>query len=291
MKQIVVLFFSLGLIFSLQAQLPSTNIYSFNYKVANDGMQLSNGKFLTNFNPKGYNNQPSFINDNEILISSNHYDAAQTDIIKLDLRRNVLTRVTATKQGEYSPTLMPDRRHFSVIREVLGGEVNQKLWKYPMNQSHKGTQALDNELTVGYHSWINGSELATFLVGDPHRLVIHNTIDDTRHLITNNPGRSLITRSGMLYYIHKMSDANWVLKVFDPLTGNVNSIAPTVSGAEDMDIMPNGNFIMAAGSKLYMLNPDGGKNWIEVADLSQFGLTNLNRIKVRRNKIILVNAS
>ena len=113
-------------------QLPQSNIYSFDYKLTNDKMVLSNGQYLTNFNPDGYNSQPSFINDNEILISSNHYDASQTDIIRLDLRRQKLTRVTATKQGEYSPTLTVDRRHFTVIREVLGGDVNQRLWKYPI---------------------------------------------------------------------------------------------------------------------------------------------------------------
>lgn len=291
MKYILGLVLFFGVFFNINAQLPSTNIYSFNYKIVNEKMQLSNGKLLTNFNPGGYNNQPSFINDDVILISSNHYDAAQTDILKLDLKRNILTRVTATKQGEYSPTLMPGRRHFSVIREILGGEVNQKLWKYPINQSHNGSQALENELTVGYHSWLNGSELVTFLVGDPHRLMIHNLMDDSRQLIAKNPGRSLISRAGMLYYIYKISSENWVLKVFDPLTGNSKSITKTVAGTEDMDIMPNGNFIMASGSKLYMFNPDDKIDWIEVADLSSMGLTNLNRIKVRRNKIVLVNAS
>jgi len=291
MKHFLGLILSFGFVYAIHAQLPSTNIYSFTYKLTNDKMQLSKGKYLTNFNPNGYNNQPSFISDDVILISSNHYDASQTDILKLDLRKNQLTRVTATKQGEYSPTLMPDRRHFSVIREILGGEVNQKLWKYPLNQSHKGSQALNNELTVGYHSWINGSELASFLVGDPHRLMIHNIIDDTRQLITKNPGRSLISRSGMLYYIYKISPENWILKVFDPLTGNSKSITKTINGSEDMDILPNGHFIMAAGSKLYVFDPNDKSDWIEVADLSSFGLTNLNRIKVRRNKIVLVNAS
>jgi len=290
MKYIKAFLFFIAAICTSHAQLPSTNIYAFTYKLAHDKMQLTEGKYLTNFNPNGYNNQPSFVNDNVLLISSNHYDASQTDIIKLNLRSNKMTRVTATKQGEYSPTLMPDRRHFSVIREILGGDVNQILWKYPLNQNHKGIQALDDELTVGYHSWINSTELATFLVGEPHRLVIHNLLEDTPILLDKNPGRSLITRAGKLYYIHKMSEANWVLKVFDPFTGNVNSITKTVAGAEDMDIMPNGNIIMTSGSKLYMFNPDKQTDWIEVADLSSFGLSSLNRIKVRRNKIVLVNA-
>lgn len=257
----------------------------------NGEMKMSNPKYLTGFNSQGYNNQASFINDNQILISSNYFDPTQTDILKLDINRRQLTRVTATPQGEYSPTLLPNRREFSVIREVLGGEVNQVLWRYPINQSHEGKLALANEFTVGYHSWINGSELATFLVGDPHKLIIHNMIDDSKMLLANNPGRSLISKDGMLYYVHKLSNETWHIKVFDPLTGNTELINQTVNGAEDMEFLNDGSIVMASGSKLYILDINANNDWIEVADLSDYGLDNINRIKVRRNKILLVNAS
>lgn len=271
-------------------QLPESNIYMFTYKLVNGEMSLSNAKYLTGFNPTGYNNQPSFINDNQILISSNYFDAAQTDILKLDIARRKITRVTATAQGEYSPTLLPNRREFSVIREILGGDVNQILWRYPISQQNKGKEALANEMTVGYHSWINGSELATFLVGDPHTLFIHNMIDERRKKIVNNPGRSLISKDGMLYYVHKITDNTWQIKEYDPLTGKSEVINQTIKGSEDMEFLSDGSIVMAALNKIYMLDPDTSEDWKEVADLSEFGLENINRIKVRRNKILLVNA-
>jgi len=262
------------------AQLPKTNIYLFNFKMVDTKMVLNNGKYLSGFNPNGYNNQPSFISNDEILISSNHYDETQTDVIKLNLKLKKLTRVTATQQGEYSPTLLPNRREFSVIREVLG----------------KGKEALADENTVGYHSWINGSELATFLVGDPHKLVVHNLIDGTRKLIANRPGRSLISQDGVLLYVQKATADTWYIKVYDPLTGDSQIITKTVPGAEDMAMLSDGSIIMTSGSQLYMLSPDtlsmdAGTQWLKVADLSAYGLNNLSRISMRRNKIILVNAS
>lgn len=290
MKHLATFFILIVSIISLHAQLPNTNIYLFNYKISNETLVLSNGKYLTAFNPNGYNNQPSFINDDEILISSNHFDPTQTDVIKLNHRLNKLTRVTATRQGEYSPTLLPNRRDFSVIREVLGGEVNQILWKYPITQSHQGKLALPDERTVGYHSWINGSELATFLVGDPHQLVVHNLIDGTRQFITNNPGRALISQAGMLYYVQKTTDNTWYIKVYDPLTGESEIVSKTIPGAEDMAMLSNGSILMTSGSLLYMLNPVEGSSWVEVADLAPLGLNNLSRLSIRRNKIILVNA-
>ncbi len=290
MKHLIALFVLTFTIINVHAQLPNTNIYLFNFKISNEKLLLSKGQFLTAFNPEGYNNQPSFISNDEILISSNHYDPAQTDVIKLNPRLQKLTRVTSTNQGEYSPTLLPNRREFSVIREVLGGDVNQILWKYPINQSHKGKLALPDENTVGYHSWINGSELATFLVGDPHKLVVHNLIDGTRKFISNNPGRALISKAGMLYYVQKTTPETWYIKVYDPLTSESEIIAKTVPGSEDMAMLGNGSIIMTSGSQLYMLDPDEGTTWIQVADLSPLGLNNLSRLSIRRNKIIIVNA-
>lgn len=290
MKSTASILFSFFVLCQVQAQLPNTDIYLFDFKMVNENMILNNGKYLSGFNPKGYNNQPSFINDDEILISSNHYDPAQTDVIKLNHKLKKLTRVTATPQGEYSPTLLPNRREFSVIREVLGGDVNQILWKYPVSQNNKGKQALADENTVGYHSWINGSEVATFLVGDPHKLFVHNLIDDSRQLIANRPGRSLISRDGMLYYVQKATPETWYIKVYDPLTGDSEIISKTVPGAEDMAMLSNGSIIMTSGSQLHILDPDTSTQWTQIADLSVFGLNNLSRLAVRRNKIILVNA-
>ena len=272
------------------SQLPQANLYIFEYHITEDGLELQKGKYLTDFNPKGYNNQPHFINDNELLISSNYFDEAQTDIIRLNMKKNKLTRVTATDQGEYSPTVTPNRRELSVIREVLGGDVNQILWRYPLSQDNAGKRALANETTVGYHAWLSGTHLAAFLVGDPHQLYFFDLMEDRRSLIANNPGRGLISTNGILYYVQKSSDANWYIKSYDPENQESKLICETVRGSEDFDILNDGSFIMAKGSKLYSLHPDQVRTWKEVADLSELGISNLNRLKVKRNKIVLVNA-
>ncbi len=289
-RSLLVITLSLYLLTPNAAQLPASNLYAFQYKITDQGLDLSQGQYLSAFNAEGYNNQPQFISDNELLISSNYFDAAQTDIIKLDLRKRKLTRVTATEQGEYSPTITPDRRDFSVIREVLGGEVNQILWRYPLSQKDGGQRALAAETTVGYHSWLSGTELATFLVGDPHRLYYHDVMEGTKKLIANRPGRGMISSGRNLYYVHKSNDESWYIKMYDPDSGKSEMICETVKGSEDFDMLSDGSLIMAQGSKLYRLDPNQAKQWKEVADLSELGLNHMNRLKVRRNKIILVNA-
>jgi len=272
------------------AQLPVSNLYAFQYKITEQGLDLSNAQYLSAFNARGYNNQPQFISEHELLISSNYFDAQQTDIIKLDLKRKTLTRVTATKQGEYSPTVTPDRRDFTVIREVLGAEVNQILWRYPLSQQDGGKRALQIETTVGYHTWLSGTALATFLVGDPHQLYYHDLREGTKKLISNQPGRAMISSDGLLYYVHKPSDDIWYIKKYDPELEESVIICETLRGSEDFDMLSDGSLLMAKGSKLYLIEPSPSALWKEVADLSELGLNHINRLKVSRNKIILVNA-
>ncbi|MCB0575177.1 MAG: hypothetical protein KDC61_11505, partial [Saprospiraceae bacterium] len=54
-------------------------------------------RFLTSFNPKGYNNQPCFFSNTEIYLTvQNPADTSQTDIVALDLLSRTRTQVTAT---------------------------------------------------------------------------------------------------------------------------------------------------------------------------------------------------
>lgn len=277
--------------FEVSGQIPTTNLFLFNYSLEDNRLDLSSGKYLTSFNKNGYNNQPSFINDNEILISSNYYDQSQTDIIKLDINRRKLTRVTDTPQGEYSPTLMPNRREFSVIREVLGGEVNQVLWKYPINQSNRGSLALPGISTVGYHSWIDGSSLFTFLVGNPHQLCYHDIAEGEKSVLNNNPGRTLLMSGNDLYYVLKQDNEDWFIFKYNARTTNREAITKTISNSEDFAILNDGSFIMGSGSKLFAFHKERDTEWQEIADLTDLGINNISRLKVRKNRIILVNGN
>src|SRR5690349_2540611 len=117
--------------------------------------QPSTPKFLTAFNPKGYNNQPRFFTDNELWLTVQiPSDTTQTEIYALDLSGKSFTRVTATpKTGEYSPTLMPGGKRFSAVRVEEDG--NQRLWSFPVDMSDNGHPEFDHLLNVGYHCWLN----------------------------------------------------------------------------------------------------------------------------------------
>ena len=141
------------------SQLPRTSIYCFDMDKTGSQIDFKNARYLTAFNPTGYNNQPQWINNNELFIAvQTPYDTNQTEIYSLSLLNNVLTQVTATRESEYSPTLMPDRRNISCIRVDATQYGTQRLWSYPIDRNNIGRDLLPLHQDIGYRmfAWQGG---------------------------------------------------------------------------------------------------------------------------------------
>ena len=278
------------------SQLPTTHVYCFNMERDGAGINVKNARFLTVFNPRGYNNQPQWVNNNELYLSvQTPFDTNQTDILSLSLLNNTVTRVTATAESEYSPTVTPDPRSFSCVRaDVPSRGGAQRLWSYPYDRSDGGRDLLSLHQGVGYHCWLTNEKVALFIVnGQENYLKIANVKDQSSIQLSGGIGRCLMRMSdGKLAYIQKATAQTWYIKSLDPITYNSNIIIETLPGSEDFDLMPDGTFIMGYGAKLYGYNlSDPEKRWKEMVDLSQYGLTNIKRIAISRelDKIAIVN--
>lgn len=275
--------------FNLAAQVPNTNIYLFDFKLEGNDLNLSNPQLLTHFNNLGYNNQPSFFQEDLLYLSSNYKGGANTEIFELDLRRAELKRITKTSQSEYSPTLMPDGKHFSVIRQKNTEPMDQHLWKYPIDMSGEG-EAIINDLTnVGYHCWIGSYKVIMFLVDDPHQMVEYNVVDGTSEIIAEDIGRALHRRGNVLYYVEKVSRKFWYLKAYNFVFNTVEVITQTPREKEDFVITEDGTFLMSSDGFIYAFSPEDDKAWRKVADLKALGLNKLSRLAVSGNKIAIVN--
>ena len=242
--------FLLGIMGSLSLcaqSMPAFSITLFELDLGNE-KPFQNAQYLTDFNPNGYNNQPSFFDANTIYLTSDWNSKGQTDIVKLNLLRNAVLKVTDTGDSEFSPTLTPDGRHFSTIT-VPGGEVGdapQLLWKYPIDRSGIGSAVTYGKSNVGYHCWLNQRQVALFLVQNPISLVLYDVVDDESIPIEEKVGRCLKKDSqGNLVFVHKTTSSIWYLKRYNPQTGRTKIIAETRKGSEDFEILENGNLIMA----------------------------------------------
>jgi len=275
------------------AQLPNTNIYLFQMEQQGDSSFLfKNPQFLTGFNSGGYNNQPAFISNDEIYFSMGFTsEESQTDIVSLNLRNQVKTRITQSEDREYSPTLLLEPYYFSCVRQEADGENTQRLWFFPIDRSSKGKPLLPAQTNVGYHCWLKDEMVALFIVGEPHKLAIANMLDKSVVTLTSNIGRCLQRLpNGNLAFIHKATEANWTIKELDVNTMRSKTIVSTVPQSEDFVVLSDNTFLMAKGSKLFKYKKGWDTKWLEVADFEKHNLNNITRMAISQNgKIALVD--
>ena len=265
---------------------PASDIFIIDVASHNGEMKFGAPKQITT--AVGYNNQPSFLTDGKSILYASIRDQ-QSDIYRYDLRGGRTRQITNTREGEFSPTLMPDGKSISVVRVEADG--TQRLWKFPLKG---GTPSLILEKIkpVGYHLWIDDHTLALFILGVPNTLQIVDLKTGKTEMVVSNPGRIMrrMPNQDRFSFVHKISEREWVIKEFDLKMRTSASLTPTLPGVEDYAWMPDGKLLMAKDSKLFAMVPLKDKDWREVADFSRSGLKGITRIAVnpKGNKIAVV---
>lgn len=287
----IFLFFFFGFLNIVVAQLPNTQAYLFDMRqVSDDVFEFANPKYLTSFNKDGYNNQPHFINERVLYLTVQSKNGTQSDIYSLDLYRKIKTQITDTPDSEYSPTIVPNSSSFSCVREENDGNKTQRLWQFPIDRSNAGKRVLD-KTGVGYHAWLTPEDLALFMVGTPHKLILTNKRTGTSSEIATNIGRSLQQfPSGNLVYLEKESENTWYIKQIDPKSKKSAIVIEALKGSEDFIIASDGTIFSGKGSKLYKHNPSIDSNWIEIGDFAAYGIRNITRLAYNGNrKLVLIS--
>ena len=278
---------------------PNTNVYLFDLITSNtDGYKLGQPKFLTNFNASGYNNQPVFINNDEMMLTVQVPGETQTDLYHLNLAERVKTRFTGTYESEYSAGLMPTLQdktsspQISCVRVATDENKTQYLWQYPYDRSSEGSAILKNITEVGYYAWSSVKKVVLFIVGEPHTLVAVDLKTNDQVTITPNIGRCLRKfPNGDIAFVHMIDENTWLLKRLNMSTYQPELVTAMLEGVEDFALLKDGTVLMAQGSKVYKFNRNKDISWKEIADLSKYGLRNISRMAVNAagNKVALVN--
>ena len=273
-------FFLLGLF--VQAQpLPHHDVILFNLQrpVGLGNWKAYAPRFLSNFNSKGYNNQPAFISDRELYLTvQRHPDTSQTDIYALDILLQRFTQVVRTPNlMEFSPTLMPNGTSFSAVRVEIDG--SQRLWEFPLDRSGAGRPVFPRLNNIGYHCWLSDTLVALFQVGEPHLLTVAGTSGYRSLRVASNIGRCLQrTPDNLLAFIQKATEQTWFIKKYDPYLKQSVIVTKTLAKSEDFVILPDGTYLAGNGSKLYQFKPGNNIDWVEIADFSEYGVKNITRL-------------
>lgn len=257
-------------------------LFSLN-KQSDSSWRASAPRFISGFNPRGYNNQPQFFSPYDLYLTVQTLDdTTQTEIYNLNPALRTTTRVTATTTAEYSPTLMPGGKYFSAVR--VEGNGSQRLWAFPLDRSDNGRPVFPNITGVGYHCWLHDTLAALFIVGEnnnSHYLALAGTGRQQLQRIAFNVGRCLQKMpDGRLAFIQKATEQTWFIKTYDLKKKTTDILVKTLPGSEDFALLPDGTLLSGQGAKLYQYNPRRQTDWKEVADLGRYGVKNITRMAV-----------
>ena len=270
----------LSAVVSLRAQAPS-DLYLFSLHQEGTNYYVFHPQLLSGFNPGGYTNQPWFTPEGDILVSVRLSSDVQNDIYKLSVQDLTIHRLTKTSANEYSPRFDPSRQHLSVVRQVVGEDMDQQVFAARLTGGSFKSITPDIK-DIGYYTWLDDEYLGLFRIdGESNRLERYHIMDMKSRKVTSSVGRSLWTSTGgAVLYVHKFSVDYWYLKAYDVDAFTMHIVAETPGLSEDFAVAPNGTFFMCDGTQLVSYHPDYDSGWNLVVDLSVYGIESASRLAI-----------
>ncbi|MFC1554808.1 TolB family protein [candidate division KSB1 bacterium] len=265
---------------------PGTDIFLGEIKF--DGTEIMISKINNITDRDGYDNQPYFTTYGKSLLFTSDREDAQTDIYIYDILKKTTTVIHKTSpEAEYSanPVLGTNGKYYSSIRVEADG--TQRLWKFPLGNGQPEIIFKDIK-PVGYHAWIDNNTVAMFVLADrANNIPITLQIGDTRtgrsETVEENIGRSIHKVPGekSVSFVHKEGNENWTVKEYDLGKRSFKNLVKTLPGKEDYFWIDDDTIIMGNGSKLFGFDISGNsKDWIEICDLSSYGVKDISRLAV-----------
>lgn len=254
-----------------------SDIYLFNFKIDKDHFTLSNARNITN--SVGYDNQPYFLPDGESLLYSSDDGFGQTDVYRYNFSSRSERRLTFTPGSEYSPTITPDGKFFSCI--ILERNGDQFLWKYPLQGAVP--QKLTTVNPIGYHVWISPDLIGVFVVGEPNTLELINLGSDNADQVAKSPGTTLAMipgQNGLMSYVDISEENSWSIKNLNTTTKESTEIVKAIKKSQYYTWTPSGILLTGDGKRLYKFDPKSDSDWVELANLADYGIADFTRLVV-----------
>ena len=262
-----------------------TEIFLFDLENDNSKIEVKNGKNISN--NKGYDNQPSFFDEEKILYASTRN--GQTDIAQYHINYNSKIFINFTAGGEYTPLKIPNKNSVSAVRLDTDGK--QRLYAY--NLGNGESTELIKDLVVAYYTWYDENTVVSAVIEEEQlNLYVTNISNGTSERYATDVGRSFhnIPGTNLVSFIYKESDKLWQIRSLNPSTGTTRLIANTIEGVEDICWLNKNTILSGKGAILYKLTLRQDNNWKKVADLSSLGITNITRMALNSNSTKLLIA-
>ncbi|WP_245189351.1 TolB family protein [Lunatimonas salinarum] len=258
------------------------------------GLQVVPGSAQQVTNRDGYDNQPFFINNQQLVFTSSAKNGS-SDVILYNFETKKFTNMTRTNEvSEYSPALTACGTYISAVRVEQDGK--QRLWLYPINFGEPEL-LYDDISPVGYYGWA-GDVAALAVVGNEVNKLVFPYGKADLQPIAFDVGRCIQARPnqrsiGFIDHSQATSTAEgiaYTLKAYDPKTRTIENLGPTLPGSEDFLWLDKNRVIMARGKDLYFRHVRKKEDWQRFAVVSVPGYGSISRMALspRKDKLILV---
>ena len=253
---------------------PETEVFLMDISTTESGISIENIRNVSN--RSGYDNQPSFY-DNNTLIYAGSRDGA-TDIASLHIPTFKESWMNLpTEGGEYSPLRIPNSQNITAVR--LDPDGLQRLYKYPIPD--KPSELLIEDLQVAYYAYANEQAiLATVLSTDRLDLVYVNLQKKKIDTILEGSGRSIhkIPGKEAMSYTATNEEDNLDIYQFDLEDRESYFICQLPIGIQDHIWLDDSKLLLGSGSQLFLYDLFGNGDWKKVADLSEAKIKDITRL-------------
>lgn len=271
----------------LAAQAPGSDIYLAGLTVSDrapGGIALVSPVNITT--RAGYDNQPAFMGDERAVFYTSTRDDGQSDIYRYDIATHETTRLTGGPESEYSATMMPGGRRFSVIR--VERDSTQRLWSFALDGSDPRL-VLRTIKPVGYQAWLDADHVAVYVLGQPATLQLVDVRTEHADTVARDIDRSLSPMGegagGAVSFVEHVRGGPYTLErlwLDNAGRARTETIAQLPDGAVFVVWTATGIAITASGSKVYTLAPKQS-SWTMAADFATDGLAHISRLAISPN--------
>ncbi|GHC53061.1 hypothetical protein [Ulvibacter litoralis] len=270
----------LGTSCSLFAQ-TNPEVYLGNVKSEYGGLAIYNFQNISN--DAGYDNQPSFVGNSEVLFAGNNTN--QTDITTYSIATKTKNNFyKSTPGGEYSPKMVPNKTNVvSAVR--LDPDGLQRLYFY--EKGFKNPSEAIKGLQVAYYDYYDDNTLvASVLRDDELDLVVSKLKSQKTDTLVTNVGRSIskVPNSNTISYTLANKDKNQELFLLNMETYESFFVCQLPVGIQDYAWLNDSQILIGSNSKIYLYDTFLNEEWSEVADLSEDNITNITRLAVSPNQ-------
>lgn len=239
-----------------------------------------------------YDNQPSFINEYQLVFSAAD-ENGNHDIIVYNFKSKKFTNLTKTPDvSEFSPSLTDCGLYVSAV--VMEADKKQRIWLYPTNFGEPELLYDDIE-PVGYYDWYD-NKAAMFILGEPNKLIYARGKNDLLEIDTNisrsvktRPKTAEITYLSMIDKVKIGEMEALTLKSYDLVSQEFTDLGSGIEGSQDFIWLDKNFLIMARGNSFYR-RKFSEKNWEIIGTINSDTHQNITRMAYSQDLNVLVVA-